>query len=357
MSSESSRIWFITGCSTGFGRELAERVLLSGDRLVATVRKAEALDDLSMVYAETLRVLTLDVTNAAKVNEVVAAAVGEWGRLDIVVNNAGYGLLGAVEECSEAQIQRCLDTNLMGPLHVIRAVLPFLRAQKSGHLINMSAAATISNYAGFGIYGGAKAALEAKISDSPSFQQRLAHVRDKLLLEDYLMNEAHKSTTPEAIAKLYDDTIKALPPEEEVHARHILVETEDQAKEVVKRLGKGEDFAKLSAELSKDPGSGKQGGDLGWFTRERMVPEFADVAFKTAVGQISAPVKTQFGWHVLKVEEKRLHQPPKLEDVKDQIAQYLERKAQQDIILGLRAKAKIERLDQPAAAAEPVKKP
>jgi peptidyl-prolyl cis-trans isomerase C len=178
-----------------------------------------------------------------------------------------------------------------------------------------------------------------------------------LLLEDYLMNEAHKSTTPEAIAKLYDDTIKALPPEEEVHARHILVETEDQAKEVVKRLGKGEDFAKLSAELSKDPGSGKQGGDLGWFTRERMVPEFADVAFKTAVGQISAPVKTQFGWHVLKVEEKRLHQPPKLEDVKDQIAQYLERKAQQDIILGLRAKAKIERLDQPAAAAEPAKKP
>jgi peptidyl-prolyl cis-trans isomerase C len=204
---------------------------------------------------------------------------------------------------------------------------------------------------------GAKAALEAKISDSPSFQQRLAHMRDKLLLEDYLMNEAHKSTTPEAIAKLYDDTIKALPPEEEVHARHILVETEDQAKIVVTRLGKGEDFAKLSAELSKDPGSGKQGGDLGWFTRERMVPEFAEVAFKTAAGQISAPVKTQFGWHVLKVEEKRLHQPPKLEEVKDQIAQYLERKAQQDIILGLRAKAKIERLDQPAAAAEPAKKP
>ena len=160
MTSESSRIWFITGCSTGFGRELAERVLLSGDRLIATVRNAEALDDLTMVYAETLRVLTLDVTNAAQVNEVVATAVGEWDRLDIVVNNAGYGLLGAVEECSEAQIQRCLDTNLMGPLHVIRAVLPFLREQKSGHLINMSAAATISNYAGFGIYGGAKAALE-----------------------------------------------------------------------------------------------------------------------------------------------------------------------------------------------------
>ena len=203
---------------------------------------------------------------------------------------------------------------------------------------------------------GAKAALDAKISDSPNFQRRLAHMRDKLLLEEYLMSEAHKSTTPEAVAKLYEDTIKALPPEEEVRARHILVESEDQAKEVIARLNKGEDFSKISSEVSKDPGSGKQGGDLGWFTRERMVPEFAEVAFKTAVGQISAPVKTQFGWHVLKVEEKRPHQPPKLEEVKDQIAQYLERKAQQDIILGLRSKAKIERVDQPVAA-EPAKKP
>lgn len=203
---------------------------------------------------------------------------------------------------------------------------------------------------------GAKAAQAAKISDQPSFQQRLNHMRDKLLLDEYLQSEAKKSATPDAVAKLYQDTIKALPPEDEVHARHILVETEEQAKDVIARLGKGEDFAKLSAELSKDPGSGKQGGDLGWFTRERMVPEFAEVAFKTAVGQLSAPVKTQFGWHVLKVDEKRPHQPPKLEEVKDQISQYLERKAQQDIILGLRSKAKIERLDQDTAA-EPAKKP
>jgi peptidyl-prolyl cis-trans isomerase C len=203
---------------------------------------------------------------------------------------------------------------------------------------------------------GAKAAQTAKIMETAAFQQRLNHVRDKLLLEEYLLVEARKSATPEAIAKLYQDTIKALPPEDEVHARHILVETEDQAKDIIARIGKGEDFGKLSVELSKDPGSGKQGGDLGWFTRDRMVPEFAEVAFKTAVGQISAPVKTQFGWHVLKVEEKRPHQPPKLEEVKDQIAQYLERKAQQDIILGLRAKAKIERLDQETAP-EPAKKP
>lgn len=195
---------------------------------------------------------------------------------------------------------------------------------------------------------GAKAAIDNKAADSEDFKRRLAHQRDKLLLEDYLASEARKAVTPASIAKLYDDTIKALPPEQEVRARHILVETEDQAKAVGERLKKGEDFAKLATELSKDPGSGQQGGDLGWFTKERMVPEFAEAAFKLEPGKVSEPVKTQFGWHVLKVEEKRAHQPPKLEDVRDQIAQYLERKAQQDIILGLRAKAKVERLDQPA---------
>lgn len=165
MSTESSRVWFITGCSTGFGRALAEEVLLSGDRLIATARAVSSLDDLVATNPETLRVLSLDVTQPARVQEVVKEAAEVWGRLDVVVNNAGYGLIGALEEYSEAQMQRCLETNLMGPIHVMRAALPILRAQKSGHLINMSAAAAISNYAGFSIYGGAKAALEG-ISES-----------------------------------------------------------------------------------------------------------------------------------------------------------------------------------------------
>lgn len=165
MSTESSRVWFITGCSTGFGRALAEEVLLSGDRLIATAREVWSLDDLVATNPETLRVLSLDVTQPARVQEVVKEAAEVWGRLDVVVNNAGYGLIGALEEYSEAQMQRCLETNLMGPIHVMRAALPILRAQKSGHLINMSAAAAISNYAGFSIYGGAKAALEG-ISES-----------------------------------------------------------------------------------------------------------------------------------------------------------------------------------------------
>lgn len=203
---------------------------------------------------------------------------------------------------------------------------------------------------------GAKAAADAKIADGPDFAAKLAYYREKILLEDYLSREAKKAATPEAAKKLYDDTTKAMAPEEEVHARHILVEDEVQAKKVAERLKKGEDFAKVAGEVSKDPGSGKEGGDLGWFTKDRMVPEFAEAAFKLQKGQVSDPVKSQFGWHVIKLEDKRAKPLPAFDAVKPQIDQYLERKAQQDIIVALREKAKIERLDQPAqppAAATP----
>lgn len=202
---------------------------------------------------------------------------------------------------------------------------------------------------------GAKAATDAKIGDTEAFKRKLEHNRRKLLMEEYLTVEAKKAATPEAIKKLYDDTVKSLPPEQEVRARHILLAGEDEAKAVIERLGKGEDFAKLAAELSKDPGSGQTGGDLGFFTKERMVPEFSEAAFKLEVGALSAPVKSQFGWHVIKVDEKRTKPVPALDEVKDQIAQYLERKAQQEIVLALRAKAKLERLDQPEKKEEPKK--
>jgi peptidyl-prolyl cis-trans isomerase C len=198
---------------------------------------------------------------------------------------------------------------------------------------------------------GAKAAAAAKIADSPDFAARLAYFREKVLLDQYLTAEAKKAATPEAARKLYDETTKAMAPEEEVNARHILVEEEAQAKAVAERLKKGEDFAKVAAELSKDPGSGKEGGSLGWFTKDRMVPEFADVAFKLTKGQVSDPVKSQFGWHVIKLEDKRSKPLPDFEAVKPQIDQYLERKAQQDIIVALREKAKVERLDQKGAPA------
>nr|WP_047581938.1 peptidylprolyl isomerase [Methylobacterium sp. ZNC0032] len=200
---------------------------------------------------------------------------------------------------------------------------------------------------------GAKAATEAKIGDTPDFAARLAYYREKVLLDEYLTREGKKAVTSEAAKKLFDDTTKAMTPEEEAHARHILVEDEAQAKAAVERLKKGEDFAKVAAELSKDPGSGKEGGDLGWFTKDRMVPEFAEAAFKLKKGEISEPVKSQFGWHVIKLEDKRSKPLPDFAAVKPQIDQYLERKAQQDIVLSLREKAKVERLDKPATSATP----
>ena len=159
--STASRVWFVTGTSSGFGRCLVEQALAAGDRVVATARNPDALAELSARAPEALRVLTLDVARPEEVRRVVEEARDVWGRLDVIVNNAGYGLVGALEEYDDAQIERNVATNLMGPLHVIRAALPILRSQKSGHIINLSAAAAISNYPGFSVYGGAKAALEA----------------------------------------------------------------------------------------------------------------------------------------------------------------------------------------------------
>ncbi|MBM3637003.1 MAG: peptidylprolyl isomerase [Alphaproteobacteria bacterium] len=196
---------------------------------------------------------------------------------------------------------------------------------------------------------GAKAAREAKLTETEDFKRKLAYQTDRLLFDDYLTSQAKKNVTEDAMKALYADTIKTLKPEQEVRARHILVETEDQAKDVIKKLKAGEDFAKLAGTLSKDPGSGKEGGDLGYFTKDRMVPEFANAAFAMTAEQISDPVKSQFGYHVIKVEDKRDKTVPKFDEVKDQIEQFMYRKSQQDVIMALRATGKVERLDAPAA--------
>lgn len=198
---------------------------------------------------------------------------------------------------------------------------------------------------------GAQAAEKAKVGENPDFARKLAYFRDKLLLDEYLEREAKKAVTPQAERALYDETVKAMKPEEEVHARHILVDNEAEAKKIAARLKAGEDFAKVAAETSKDPGSKAEGGDLGWFTKERMVAPFADAAFKIEAGKISDPVKTQFGWHVIKVEEKRTKPVPSFDEMKEQVEAYLTRKTQQDIITKLREQAKIEKTAAAPAAA------
>jgi peptidyl-prolyl cis-trans isomerase C len=197
----------------------------------------------------------------------------------------------------------------------------------------------------------AKQALADKLDGGADFARRLAYYHDKLAMEALLTSTAKTATTEDAERKAYDEAAKAQPPEPEVHARHILLHTEEEAKAALARVKAGEDFAKVATELSKDPGG--EGGDLGWFTKDRMVPEFADAAFKLEVGQVSDPVKSQFGWHIIKVEGKRTKTFPPFEQVKDQAARYVAQKAQTAVIASLREKAKIERFDEAAKPADP----
>ena len=193
----------------------------------------------------------------------------------------------------------------------------------------------------------AKAAEDEKIADSDDFKKRLEFARNRLLMDSLLAAKGKAATTDDAMKKVYDDAAKQISGEEEVHARHILVETEDEAKAVKAELDKGADFAELAKKKSKDPGA-SDGGDLGFFTKEQMVPEFSKVAFELKPGQISDPVKSQFGWHIIKVEEKRNRKPPAFDQVKGQIETYVTRKAQADYVGKLRETAKIERFDQAA---------
>jgi peptidyl-prolyl cis-trans isomerase C len=190
----------------------------------------------------------------------------------------------------------------------------------------------------------AHAAEAKKIQDGDDFKQRLAYFHNKLLMEMMLRSEAKASITEGAMHKVYDEATKQMSSEKEVRARHILVETEDDAKAILAELKKGADFAELAKQKSKD--AGENGGDLGYFTRDQMVPEFSEVAFKLDKGQLSDPVKSAFGWHIIKVEDKRDRPIPEFDKVKDQLQSYLSRKAQADLVGKLRADAKIERLDQ-----------
>jgi len=197
---------------------------------------------------------------------------------------------------------------------------------------------------------GSRAAVAEKLDTTPEFERKAAYNRNKLLLDELLAHEARKAVTPEAAQKTYQQTLRDLKPEEEVRARHILVDSEANAKAAIARLKAGEDFARVAADMSTDPGAAKSGGELGWFTRDRMAPEFSEAAFRLKPGEISAPVKTQFGWHVIQLEERRTRPAPSFDEVKPEVEAYLARKAQQDLVLNLRSKAKIERFAPPATS-------
>jgi NADP-dependent 3-hydroxy acid dehydrogenase YdfG len=161
MAQSPQRVWFITGASTGFGRLLAEQTLQAGHKVVATARKPEQIADLSRTYPDTCLALPLDVTNQALADAAVEQTLARFGRVDVVVNNAGYGVAGAIEEVSEAEFMPMYETNVFGLLRVTRALLPQLRKQRSGHILNLSSIGGVVASPGIGFYNSTKFAVEA----------------------------------------------------------------------------------------------------------------------------------------------------------------------------------------------------
>ncbi|PKV10563.1 short-chain dehydrogenase/reductase [Xanthomonas prunicola] len=155
-----SKTWLITGASSGFGRLLAETVLARGDRIAATVRKPQALADLQARHGDAVTVLQLDVRDTAAVHAAVAQAFAALGRIDVVVSNAGYGTLGAAEAATDAQIRAIIDTNLIGSIVLIQAVLPRLRRQGGGHVLQVSSEGGQIAYPGFSLYHASKWGIE-----------------------------------------------------------------------------------------------------------------------------------------------------------------------------------------------------
>jgi NAD(P)-dependent dehydrogenase (short-subunit alcohol dehydrogenase family) len=157
---KTDKVWLVTGASTGFGRELVEYLLVQGARVVATARKVEGLKELEQTYADSLLVTPLDVTDQHQVDAAVGAAIARFGRLDVLVNNAGFGLVGAVEESAEGEYRPMFEANVFGLIRVTQAVLPQMRRQGAGHIVNLSSIGGLVATAGFGMYNATKFAVE-----------------------------------------------------------------------------------------------------------------------------------------------------------------------------------------------------
>ncbi|HJU33228.1 MAG TPA: peptidylprolyl isomerase [Hyphomicrobiaceae bacterium] len=191
----------------------------------------------------------------------------------------------------------------------------------------------------------AEAAEGQKLGTSQTFDERMQYWRRRALRDAYFDKTVRESISDAEVKKFYDTQVGALKPEEEVRARHILVESKDKAREVYQKLAHGSDFAALAREYSKDPGSKDQGGELGFFARGQMVPQFEETAFKLNKGEVSEPFESQFGWHIVKVDDRRQRSAPAFEAVKDRVMASMIHKRAQQIAADLRGKAQIEYID------------
>ena len=186
----------------------------------------------------------------------------------------------------------------------------------------------------------AEAAVKAGLDSGQSFEDRLKYHRRRTLRDVYFDKNVRNAVPEDEAKKIYDAKVAGMKPEEEIHARHILVTTEAEAKEIQERLKKGEDFATVAKEKSKDPSA--EGGDLGFFGRGQMLKPFEDAAFQLKEGEISNPVQTQFGWHIIKIEEKRTRPLPTFDQVKDTIVSQLTQQKAKQTLKDLHDAAKID---------------
>lgn len=195
----------------------------------------------------------------------------------------------------------------------------------------------------------ARKAEEEGLDADANYKRQIAFAQNKGLVQLKLEAIGSAAVTDEAIEARYEEAIKDFKPEEEVRARHILVKTEDEAKSIKAEIDGGATFEDMAAKHSTD-GSSQQGGDLGYFTKGMMVPPFAEAAFAMEPDAVSDPVQTQFGWHLIKVEDKRTSSPPALEDVRAEVSREVAQVARRDYVTGLREEAEIVRANQPADA-------
>lgn len=203
----------------------------------------------------------------------------------------------------------------------------------------------------------AAAAEKENLGNGTEFQLRLDYYRKRALRDTLFDVKVQKAVGEADAKKFYDDQVAKITPEEEFRARHILVEKEDDAKAIADRIAKGEDFAAIAKASSKDPGSGANGGDLGYFGKGQMVKPFEDAVMALKVGQVSAPVKSNFGFHIIKLEDRRSKPLPTFDSVKDRIVASLVSQKAQALMAELRASAKIEMIDPKLKAAAPAADP
>lgn len=189
-------------------------------------------------------------------------------------------------------------------------------------------------------------AENAGLENDPEVEQQLAMAKQQIIRSIYVQRAVDKEISDADLKAKYNDMIGKVPAVEEAHAAHILVDSEAKAKDIIAKLKDGGDFAKLAAENSGDPGNKDKGGDLGWFAKQDMVPEFSDAAFKIAKGSVGeTPVKTQFGWHVVKLIDKRERPKPSFDEVKPMIQVELRREKLEGMLEGWKSAAKVDKFD------------